>query len=132
LAAGSAQPAPPQSGPGPRAESNEWGDEKFERQEFREEMESIRKDHEDLERARDKLLDKCVNAKGDQVAACEKDKQALHEWHDRLHARLMALREKIAAARKEKPQGMQEGPGIKPWTQSNTAPQAAPATPSHY
>jgi hypothetical protein len=96
------QPAQPGGG---------WSNEKFERQEFREEMEKIRHEHEELEAARDKLLDQCVNVTGDKAADCEKQKQALHDWHDRLHDRLRLLHEKMEAAQLDRTDGI-NGPMV--------------------
>jgi hypothetical protein len=128
---------PPQANsPGPREEHSDWSNEKFERQEFREEMEKIRKEHEDLESARDKLLDQCVNATGAQATDCERQKQALHEWHDRLHERMRALRDKMEAAHRDHLEngmggmnGTQEQGNNKPWPHaSGNAQPALPTT----
>jgi len=102
-----AVPAFAQTGPAsppPENGAGGWAGEKFERQEFREEMEQIRKEHEELEAARDRLRDKCEHAGNQQAAECEKERQALHEWHDRLHERMRVLHEKIEAERKEHPE----------------------------
>jgi ElaB/YqjD/DUF883 family membrane-anchored ribosome-binding protein len=98
--------APPQATPTgqPAQEApGGWDDETFEHQEFREEMARIRKEHEDLEAARDKLLDKCVNVSREQAEECNKERQELRERQAALHERTHAFHEKMRAAHRETP-----------------------------
>jgi hypothetical protein len=91
-------PPPPENGS--PENHTDWKNEKFERQELREEMEQIRRDHEDLESARDSFMEKC-GGKEPPPPDCELQKQALHDRHEQLHERTLALREKIQSARRE-------------------------------
>jgi len=100
--AGSSQPMPMQNRAGPREDQGG-----FERQEFREEMEQIRKEHGELEAARDQLREKCEHAAGAAVAQCEQERQELRERHERLHERMKALHEKMEAMRKERQERME-------------------------
>jgi hypothetical protein len=124
----SSAPTPPaNANAGPRQEHGDWKNEKFERQEFREEMEKIRKEHEELESARDKLLDQCGGGKQNlDPAECEKQRQMLHDWHDRLHERMRVLREKMDEMRRAHPEnGIGSMPGgNRPWPHANSAPPA--------
>jgi septal ring factor EnvC (AmiA/AmiB activator) len=83
---------------------SEWNSENFNRQSFREEMEQIRREHEELEEATDQLMEKCMNANGPQMADCQQERQALHERREKLHERMHALHEKMEAARSERQQ----------------------------
>jgi chromosome segregation ATPase len=122
---------------GPRENHSDWSNEKFERQEFREEMGQIRKEHEELEGARDKFQSQCANANGQQAAECDQQRQALHEWHDKLHDRTHALREKMEASHRARDSFSEgdlrnslQGQGGKEWPQANNnmpqGPNAAP------
>ena len=101
-------PPPPQQMGGPGQGPGEWTNDNVNRQQFREEMERIRKEHEEIEADEDKLLDKCVNVSSAQAAQCQQEKQALHERREKLHERMHALHEKMEAERKEHQEERQE------------------------
>ncbi|MDE2030372.1 MAG: hypothetical protein KGI97_07405, partial [Alphaproteobacteria bacterium] len=95
--------AAPTISPAPQQAENpngDWDSANADRQQFREEMERIRKQHDDLQNASDALLDKCLNASGDKAAECEKEKQDIVQRRTKLRARVHALHEKMEAARK--------------------------------
>ena len=79
-----------------------WASEELQHQDFREEMAQIRRDHEDLEAARDKFKEKCANAAPDQSQACDAERKDLHDQQDKLHERRRALHDKMAAAHRER------------------------------
>ena len=77
-----------------------WDDEAFERRAFREEMEQIRKEHEDIESERDKWRARCKNVTSEtETTACAAQKEELRLRQEELHARLHELHEKMKAAR---------------------------------
>ncbi len=83
----------------------------FEHPEFREEMEKVHKEHEEIEAARDRLMEKCVNVSKEQAAVCRKEKEALHERAEKLHERMKAFHDKREAERKEHAEHHGEGKG---------------------
>ena len=86
-------------------------------------MAQIRKEHEEVEAAQDKLMDKCVNTSGTQAETCNKERQELHDRRDKLRERARILHEKMKAAHKDHPEnGTQTNHG------EGTTP---PATPAH-
>jgi hypothetical protein len=103
--------------------SGGWGDEAFERQELREEMEQIRKEHEELEVQTDALIDKCVKP-GAAADSCEKEKLSLKDRRLKLHDRRQALRDKIEAEHKERAAMFGMPHGMVPLSQPAAAPTA--------
>jgi len=117
---------PPPANAGGEGDHGGWGNEGFEHQEFREEMEQIRKEHEDIEAARDRLKEQCEHTGGQQAQACEGQRKELHERVERLHERRRVLHEKIEAARKEHHEhdngGGENHGGMRPQSTPPTAP----------
>jgi len=119
--------SPPMNGAGsPTADRDPdvWANESFERQNYREEMEQIRKEHEEIENARDRLMDRCVNVGTTQAEQCKVERQALHERQEKLHERMKALHEKMETERKEREEhheqaGKSRAPGNTPPTPPN-------------
>lgn len=77
------------------------GPESGEHRAFHEEMEQLRKEHEELDAAREKLMDKCMNAPKAEAASCKEERKALHEKAEKLHERMKAMHEKMEAMHKE-------------------------------
>lgn len=88
-------PPPPITNDQP-VSSHSWENESFERRAFREEMQQIRHEHEDLESEGASLKMKCPDT---DVGACVNAKQAYHERRAKLHERVANLREKMEASR---------------------------------
>ncbi len=80
---------------------DEIGAHNMARQEVREEMQKIRDEHENLEAQHDQLKTQCMNSKGQDRTDCQQKWQTLREQREALHGRIMALREKMDAARAE-------------------------------
>ena len=110
LAQQSGNGMPPANG----AESDHggWGNESFEKQEFREEMEQIRKEHEDIVMTRDKLKEQCEHATGAEAQNCEAQKAELHARMEKLHERKRNLHEKMQAEHQAHPENGMHSAGM--------------------
>ncbi|MDR3448295.1 MAG: hypothetical protein P4M15_00830 [Alphaproteobacteria bacterium] len=93
--------APPQIAGAGEHQDGERGQENLDRQDLREEIEQVRKEHDDVEAARDKLWDECVKSRDKSVDACQQEKMGLDERREKLHVRAVALHEKLEGVRKE-------------------------------
>jgi hypothetical protein len=78
-----------------------WNNENINRKDLREEMQQLRKQHEDLEAAVAQFRTQCgvtpgaPPSPGSLSPACEQQKEALRAQHQALHAQRLALREKM-------------------------------------
>lgn len=92
-------------------------EERTERREFREEAQTIRAEHEDLEMERDRLKSQCMDAKGQERANCHEQWEALKQKQEALHVRIMNLHEKMQAERNLPPDADEPGE----WRAEHTA-----------
>ncbi len=89
---------------------------------FRADFDKIQKEQEDLDIARDKLLDTCIAAAKDKVASCTKERDDLKARAAKLRDDKKALHDKMDAFRQKRMEMRQQG------LDQKTAP-AAPAKP---
>jgi len=69
----------------------------MQRQQYREEMQRIRAEHEQLESERDTLKATCMNAKGQDHTDCLRKWSEWHQKRDALHQRMQNLHQHAAA-----------------------------------
>jgi hypothetical protein len=75
--------------------------------EFREDMEKMRGEQEDLDIARDKLLDRCMFTSKELAPSCTKEKEDLRMRSDKLRENRKAMHEKMETMRKERTEMME-------------------------
>ncbi|MFA5041589.1 MAG: hypothetical protein WC464_08160 [Bdellovibrionales bacterium] len=68
---------------------------------FRDDAEWIRKEQEELDIGRDKLIDRCMFAPKEQASSCVKEKEDLRARSDKLHEARTAMHEKMETLRKQ-------------------------------
>lgn len=83
--------------PTPHAEWQGQLDEHAQRQEFREESQKIRADHEELEVEHDLIKSSCMDAKGQEQMACHDRWKSFKQKYENLHERIKTLRSKMDA-----------------------------------